>query len=121
MLLFHVPPHMLFPRHVVLCDYLSFRHPLCEQVGLDSFLHVRFAILPCAVLAVVLNEGHFWKQSWVHYVFEILWAFSIYLEAIAIVPQVRYMCIFLQAGWGLGKTLLCGFIKSWYFQHPKYR
>jgi ER lumen protein retaining receptor len=49
----------------------------------DSFLHIKFAVAPCAVLAVLtcvlkreLNP------------IDVLWTFSIYLEALAIVPQL---------------------------------
>ncbi|TPX46909.1 hypothetical protein SeMB42_g03522 [Synchytrium endobioticum] len=47
--------------------------------ALDTF-RVEFLIVPCAVLALVVN-----------YAFtplEILWAFSVYLEAVAILPQL---------------------------------
>jgi len=46
----------------------------------DSFLHDRFAILPCAVWALIINSEFT--------IIEILWTFSIYLEAIAIMPQL---------------------------------
>mmetsp|Transcript_38313 Transcript_38313/g.90621 ORF Transcript_38313/g.90621 Transcript_38313/m.90621 type:complete len:228 (-) Transcript_38313:81-764(-) len=39
-----------------------------------------FIILPCLLLSLVWNEGY--------EPFEILWAFSIYLEAVAILPQL---------------------------------
>ncbi|KDO26147.1 hypothetical protein SPRG_08508 [Saprolegnia parasitica CBS 223.65] len=48
--------------------------------SLDSFLHWKFAVLPCAILAIIFNERF--------EVLEILWTFSIYLEAVAIVPQL---------------------------------
>lgn len=49
----------------------------------DAFLHLKFAVLPCFCLAVL--------TMLVQYSFdfiEMLWTFSIYLEAIAIVPQL---------------------------------
>nr|CCA19520.1 ER lumen protein retaining receptor putative [Albugo laibachii Nc14] len=46
----------------------------------DAFLHIKFAVIPCALLAIVFNE-HFELM-------EIFWTFSIYLEAVAIVPQL---------------------------------
>lgn len=46
----------------------------------DSFLHLRFAVLPCAVLALVINSAFS--------PIEILWTFSVYLEAIAVLPQL---------------------------------
>lgn len=46
----------------------------------DAFLHLKFAVIPCALLALVFNEQF--------EVMEILWTFSIYLEAVAIIPQL---------------------------------
>jgi ER lumen protein retaining receptor len=48
--------------------------------GADTFFIWRFAVLPCAILAVLVHHRGWW--------FEIFWAFSEYLEAIAIVPQI---------------------------------
>ena len=45
----------------------------------DTFRYL-FLIVPCAVLALIVN-GRF-------SLFEILWTFSIYLEAVAILPQL---------------------------------
>eukprot|EP00850_Spirogloea_muscicola_P010042 SM000058S18472 [mRNA] locus=s58:74692:81003:- [translate_table: standard] len=45
----------------------------------DTFRHV-FLIVPCAVLALLINNGY--KPL------EVLWTFSIYLEAVAILPQL---------------------------------
>lgn len=49
----------------------------------DSFLYLKFGVAPCACLAVLTQL--------VRYAFdpiELLWTFSIYLEAIAILPQL---------------------------------
>ena len=48
--------------------------------GADTFFMWRFAVLPCVILAVLVHHSGAW--------FEIFWAFSEYLEAIAIVPQI---------------------------------
>eukprot|EP01138_Halocafeteria_seosinensis_P011502 gb/GECG01011749.1/.p1 GENE.gb/GECG01011749.1/~~gb/GECG01011749.1/.p1 ORF type:complete len:236 (+),score=4.97 gb/GECG01011749.1/:1-708(+) len=53
----------------------------------DTFYHVQLGILPCFVLALVFNEAK-WSLGLLHFLFEICWAFSIYLEAIAIFPQL---------------------------------
>lgn len=45
----------------------------------DTFKY-QFLILPCALLALVLNSEFT--------AFEVLWTFSIYLEAVAILPQL---------------------------------
>jgi len=49
----------------------------------DSFLHVKFAVAPCAVLALI---SCLMKREL--YPVDVLWTFSIYLEALAIVPQL---------------------------------
>lgn len=49
----------------------------------DTFLHIHFAVLPCALLAIL--------TMLIQYSFnpvEFLWTFSIYLESLAIVPQL---------------------------------
>ena len=48
----------------------------------DSFLHWQFAVAPCAVLAFFTNI--YTGFSFI----ELFWIFSIYLEALAIVPQL---------------------------------
>lgn len=48
----------------------------------DSFLHWKFAVAPCVILAVVTNVYQGFD------VMELFWVFSIYLEALAIVPQL---------------------------------
>jgi ER lumen protein retaining receptor len=52
----------------------------------DSFLHWKFAVAPCAVLAFMT---HMIGAGIADFnVMELLWTFSIYLEAIAILPQL---------------------------------
>jgi ER lumen protein retaining receptor len=46
----------------------------------DTF-PLQYLILPCAVMGLIINQNHF-------DLFEIVWAFSIYLEAVAILPQL---------------------------------
>ncbi|KAF3435963.1 hypothetical protein FNV43_RR23055 [Rhamnella rubrinervis] len=45
----------------------------------DTFRHI-FLILPCLVLALIIHEKFTFK--------EVMWAFSLYLEAVAILPQL---------------------------------
>lgn len=45
----------------------------------DTFRH-HFLVLPCLVLALLINEKFTFK--------EVVWTFSIYLEAVAILPQL---------------------------------
>jgi hypothetical protein len=63
---------------------------------------IGFIILPCFLLALIFNEGY--------EPFEILWAFSIYLEAVAILPQVLYLFLF---------SFLVFFV--WFFFYPEPR
>ena len=96
---------------------------------LDTFLHIKFAIAPCAVLALVLNEGSI-KAGVASYLFEVCWAFSIYLEAIAIVPQlimtqrhkaVENITSFYMASLGAYRGL---YVLNWvyrFFAEPHYR
>lgn len=58
--------------------------PICftYDASQDTFLHVKYAAIPCAVLALLTSV---WQGFTVP---ELLWDFSIYLEALAIVPQL---------------------------------
>jgi len=48
---------------------------------LDSFPY-QWLVLPCALLGILVNQDY-------HSPFEMVWAFSIYLEAVAILPQLH--------------------------------
>lgn len=52
----------------------------------DTFLHWRFAALPCLLVALITHLLGTGMQNFD--VMELLWTFSIYLEAIAILPQL---------------------------------
>ncbi|KAE9603367.1 putative ER lumen protein retaining receptor [Lupinus albus] len=43
-------------------------------------------VVPCAVLAVLIHPSTIYTR-----IGRILWAFSTYLEAVSVVPQIRYM------------------------------
>jgi ER lumen protein retaining receptor len=53
-----------------------------EEESTDTF-RVEYAIVPCAVLASFINYGFS--------VMEIMWSFSIFLEAVAILPQLHML------------------------------
>ena len=58
----------------------------------DKMNHWLYCAAPCALLALLLNEGR-WKDllslaGAAHYGFEACWAFSEYLEAVAVLPQL---------------------------------
>lgn len=65
----------------IIVFWMRFKKPYCKYYDpkLDSF-NVLYLVVPAAVLSLVWNEALT--------PFEILWAFSIYLEAVAIVPQL---------------------------------
>jgi ER lumen protein retaining receptor len=48
----------------------------------DTFYHLKYAVAPCLVLAFITNLVQGFDLV------ELLWDFSIYLEALAIVPQL---------------------------------
>lgn len=53
--------------------------------GQDAFLHWKFAVLPTAIVALIT---HFLQHGSSINVVDLLWIFSIYLESIAILPQL---------------------------------
>jgi len=67
---------------------IKFQEPIKSTYdkGQDSFLHWKFAVAPCAVIALItyLCVFGFGKLR----VLQLLWTFSIYLESIAILPQL---------------------------------
>lgn len=67
---------------------IRFQEPIKSTYdkGQDTFLHWKFAAAPCGAVALVthLVGNGFLKID----VLELLWTFSIYLEAIAILPQL---------------------------------
>eukprot|EP00003_Mantamonas_plastica_P011121 TRINITY_DN2070_c0_g1_i1.p1 TRINITY_DN2070_c0_g1~~TRINITY_DN2070_c0_g1_i1.p1 ORF type:complete len:165 (-),score=30.88 TRINITY_DN2070_c0_g1_i1:96-590(-) len=53
----------------------------------DSKFRYLYLVIPCLVLAILFHDN--WtSMGWGDLVFEIMWAFSIYLEAVAIMPQL---------------------------------
>jgi len=67
---------------------IKFQEPIKSTYdkGQDSFLHWKFAVAPCAVIALItyLFQHGFGRFKLI----ELLWTFSIYLESIAILPQL---------------------------------
>lgn len=54
-------------------------------------MRMQFIIVPCFLLGLVINDYEYKDVanfSYVYWFVEVLWAFSIYLEAVAIVPQL---------------------------------
>ena len=56
-------------------SYLAFHH--------DTFLHFKFIVIPCFVMTII-TDIFISPLS----MLKILWIFSIYIEAIAILPQL---------------------------------
>jgi len=66
---------------------IRFQEPICSTYdkAQDTFLHWRFAVLPCICVALITHSlGTHFRFN----IMEVLWTFSIYLEAIAILPQL---------------------------------
>jgi len=65
---------------------IRYQPPICSTYdrAQDTFLHLKFAVLPCFLISIltVILSGHSL------HVIHLLWTFSIYLEAIAILPQL---------------------------------
>lgn len=51
----------------------------------DSFLHYKFAVVPCAIIALLT---HLIQHKGIGKPIDLLWLFSIYLESISILPQL---------------------------------
>jgi ER lumen protein retaining receptor len=60
---------------------MRWKYPKSYNKSEDTFPNPRlYLIIPCAILAVI------WPQKWTP--FEVLWTFSIYLESVAVLPQL---------------------------------
>ena len=66
---------------------IKFQEPIKStyEKAQDTFLHWKFAVAPCAVVALVT---HLITAKNTLAPIELLWTFSIYLEAVAILPQL---------------------------------
>lgn len=66
---------------------IKFQEPICSTYdkAQDSFLHWKFAVAPCAIIAAIT---HIVGAGARINLMELLWTFSIYLEAVAILPQL---------------------------------
>jgi len=53
----------------------------------DSF-RIELLIIPCLVLAIVVNESSQYRSNTMYSIMEIFWAFSEYLEAVTLIPQL---------------------------------
>lgn len=66
---------------------IKFQQPICSTYdkAQDTFRHWEFAVVPCGVISLITHA--FGSHFHLH-VIEWLWTFSIYLESIAILPQL---------------------------------
>merc|ERR1711862_87394 len=67
---------------------IKYQEPICSSydINQDSFLHWKFAVLPTAIVSIITYAI---QIGFKHFSFiELLWTFSIYLESIAILPQL---------------------------------
>jgi len=73
---------MFISASVAICYLMRFGPPQKATYNpeQDAF-PIQYLLLPCILLGIALNQDH--KSP-----FEMVWAFSIYLEAVAIMPQL---------------------------------
>lgn len=62
---------------------MKFKQPYCDTYDKksDTFF-LPYLLVPCGILGLLINDVDYFSPT------EILWSFSIYLEAVAIVPQL---------------------------------
>jgi ER lumen protein retaining receptor len=73
-------------------------HPVISttyEISKDTFPMVRFALLPCLVLLVFQNyigiDAMFVLEVSVEWLQKQLWTYSLYVEAVAMLPQLLVM------------------------------
>jgi hypothetical protein len=83
-----VPVRELQPGLSELIFDLCIRRPMDDEESTDTF-SVQYIFIPCAILSLICNYRFT--------VPEVLWSFSIFLEALAILPQLHMLRITGQA------------------------
>ena len=83
--------------------WIKFKEPYCRSYDpkVDT-VPIWYLLVPCVVLALCINE-YFG-------VFEVLWTFSIYLEAVAIVPQLVVVHTFAKQHNGFVESLTSDYV-----------
>lgn len=95
---------LIFIATSILIVYLmKFKAPYCDTYDkkYDTFF-LPYLLVPCAILALLVNEYFS--------VTEILWTFSIYLEAVAIVPQLIVVHQFAKESGGFVENLTSHYV-----------
>lgn len=66
---------------------IKYKEPICSTYdkAQDSFLHWKFAVAPCAVIGLIT---YLFQSRFKMNIIDLCWTFSIYLESIAILPQL---------------------------------
>jgi len=115
---------------------ISFKEPwkTTNDRSQDTFLHYKFAIVPCAVLALIINQKFTPMEVRAdsapgstacltsRLCPQILWTFSIYLEAVAIVPQLIVLQRFQEVENLTGNyVFLLGAYRAFYLLNWVYR
>ncbi|CCW68741.1 unnamed protein product [Phytomonas sp. Hart1] len=68
-----------------ICFLMKFRSPWKATYDSENdTFRIRYLIVPCLILALLIHPGPT-RGTWI---VEVLWAFSQYLEAVAILPQI---------------------------------
>ena len=71
--------------------YTSLKHTVDKEHDMKKRTMALYIILPCAVLAVVVNPNVQLQHGIIARVCNVLWAFALYLEAISVLPQLLIM------------------------------
>mmetsp|Transcript_14227 Transcript_14227/g.30314 ORF Transcript_14227/g.30314 Transcript_14227/m.30314 type:complete len:178 (-) Transcript_14227:208-741(-) len=74
---------------------IRYKEPFCSTYdkAQDTFRHIEFVVLPCLALATLTHiiSGEGVGLDLFRFIQELLWMFSIYLEAVAILPQLTLL------------------------------
>jgi ER lumen protein retaining receptor len=96
----------------------------------DNFPHWKYAVLPCAILGITTHLVGLRRPYNSFDGFELLWTFSIYLESIAIVPQLIVLQRYAEVENLTGNFVFCLgvysalYIANWIYRahnEPHYR
>lgn len=82
---------------------MKFKSPFCDTYDKKAdFFFLPYIIVPCLILALLWNEYFSFM--------EVMWTFSIYLEAVAIIPQILVVHAYAKADGGFVESLTSHYV-----------
>jgi len=82
---------------------IKFKSPFCDTYDKKAdFLFLPYIIVPCFILALLVNEYFSFT--------EVMWTFSIYLEAVAIIPQILVVHTYAKKDAGFVENLTSHYV-----------